>query len=557
MVDRSCPRSSVCGFLPAVEMKWPLIQLENVDVALDGALVLRAMNWRLRPGEHWAILGGNGAGKSTLLKLIRGELWPAPGSGGVRTYAFDGRRQTTAVGVRERIALVSPEMQARYLQQEWKLTGLQVVRSGFGGGDYSYRRLTRAEDVRVRRVASLLRIESLLPRDVQTLSTGELRKVLLARALVSAPLVLVCDEVCDGLDAPSRLDFLAALDRIARSGTQLLYTTHRVDESLRAITHRLVLEAGRIVEQGKLSRRTQQVAATGTAPGQNGHAHDGVTRSQGQALARLSSGSPGSSRFLVEIENAAVFLERRKVLRDIRWSIRAGEHWAIIGANGAGKSTLLKLIAGDLHPALGSRVKRFGLTAKNTLWDLRKKIGFVSPEFQATYREAMTGAEVIASGFFSSVGLMRKPGLRMRRQVDLLVDQLGLHSLAAKSALRMSYGEFRRVLLARALVHRPELLILDEPFDGLEPRARMEMAAVLQKIARGGVSLIVVTHHASDLPDCITHVAELEAGRIVFQGPVGGYGPHGRSDGNGFVLRPSQTGKSPSDRTAFFHGELP
>jgi molybdate transport system ATP-binding protein len=472
------------------------------------------------PGQHWAILGGNGSGKSTFLRLVRGELWPTPGSRGRRKYAFDDEEQTTAVGIKEKIALVSPEAQARYLQQEWKLTGLGVVHSGFGGGDYAYRRLTSSELKRARQVVDLLQIESLLPRDVQTLSTGELRKVLIARALAGSPPVLICDEICDGLDAASRARLLADLERVARNGTQLLYTTHRSDEILPAITHRLVLKAGRVVEQGKVPPQTGIDGANSSGAGSSRRAG----RTNFQIAGNLEPVTPRSGRrdsaALIQIESVDVFLDRQKVLRGIDWSIQPDEHWAIVGANGAGKSTLLKLIAGDLHPALGGRVKRFGFTAKNTLWELRRRIGFVSPELQATYREAITGADVIASGLFSSVGLLCKPGTRLRRQVARLVAQLGLAPLAAKSALRMSYGEFRRILLARALIHRPKLLIFDEPFDGLDAPARGEMTKVLQKSAQSGVNLIIVTHHTSDLPDCITHVARLDGGRITSQGPV-------------------------------------
>src|SRR6185295_15515082 len=138
----------------------------------------------------------------------------------------------------------------RYLQQEWRLTGRQVIESGVGGGDYVYQRLTGLQAKAVERVAKLMGAEHLLGRNVQELSTGELRRVLIARALAGGPRVLVCDEVCDGLDAAARTHLLRTLDRIARRGTQLLYTTHRAEEFIPAITHLLRLENGRIAEQG-------------------------------------------------------------------------------------------------------------------------------------------------------------------------------------------------------------------------------------------------------------------------------------------------------------------
>src|SRR6266487_1054975 len=190
----------VSCFLAAPNMTRPLVSLENVDVALDGQTILRAISWRLMPGEHWAILGGNGSGKSTFLRLVRGELWPAPGRG-KRSYAVHGKEQATAVGVKAAMALVSPELQQRYLRQEWRLTGRQVIESGFGGGDYVYERLKRKQADAVARAAQWMGTEKLLRRNAQELSTGELRRLLIARALAGAPRVLACDEICDGLDA--------------------------------------------------------------------------------------------------------------------------------------------------------------------------------------------------------------------------------------------------------------------------------------------------------------------------------------------------------------------
>ena len=487
-------------------MTAPLIRLENVDAALDGRIVLRALNWRLRPGESWAVLGGNGAGKSTFLKLIRGEIAPMPGCGGRRAFAFDGDEQTTAVGVQEKMPLISPEFQERYLRMEWSRTAAEVVESGIGGGDYLYRRATQAERTNLRDVVQLLGIKPLLRRNIQELSTGELRKVLIARALAAAPRVLVCDELCDGLDAKSRSALLATLGRIAGAGTQLIFTTHRAEELIPAITHRLVLRDGRIVERGPV----------GGAPESKRRARRTVP-SIPRRRNYLPPNAAGPS--LIRIEGASVFLGDAATLRNICWEWRAGEHWALTGPNGAGKTTFLKLVCGDVHPALGGRVHRFEFTPGSTLWELRCKIGFVSPALQASYREPLSGAEVIASGFFSSVGLMQRPSPVQLSQARAVARRLGFAALAARNTMQMSYGEFRKILLARALVHQPEALVLDEPFDGLDAESKAKLAGTLERIAAHGTSLLVVTHHESDLPSCISHLAQMERGRIVAQGP--------------------------------------
>jgi molybdate transport system ATP-binding protein len=471
----------------------PLVRLENVDVALNGKAVLRGINWELMPRENWAIVGRNGSGKSTLLRLVRGELWPAPGEG-KRTYFLDGReQQDTAIGVREKISAVTPELQERYLQQAWRFSARQVILSGFANTEYLYFEPMPAQRARADAVADLLGIEKLLRRNVQQLSTGELRKVLVARALISAPPVLILDEVCDGLDVRSREILLVAIERVAQSGTQILYATHRVEELSAAVTNRLELEDGRIACCGP-------IAASKRVP-------------RHQRLVPRSRNRIG--RVLIQVRDTDVYLDRKRVLHRINWQIRENEHWAVLGANGAGKSTFLKLLGGDLHPAAGGRVQRWNFTAKNTLWDIRRRIGFLSPELQANYRDSLSAQDVIASGFFSSIGLRQKPNSNQRRKVRKLMTDFGVSQLADKRVGQMSYGEFRKILLLRALVHSPELLLCDEPFDGLDAEARRDFRDALENAARAGIQLLIVTHHVDELPACISHTLLLENGRIA------------------------------------------
>jgi molybdate transport system ATP-binding protein len=498
----------------------PLIELHDVDVSLDGTTILREIHWRLLPGQHWAVLGANGSGKSTFLRLIRGELWPAPGHSSRRVYNLDGQKQETAVGIKEKIALVSPELQQRYLQQDWRLTGLQTVQSGFGGGDYVYQKLTAKQKKTAQGVMELLGVASLAPRNVQQLSTGELRRLLVARALVSSPRVLICDEICDGLDGDSRTALLQALERVARNGTRLIYTTHRSEELLPVLTHRLVLRHGRVHEQGRIARQNglpspfaRDWRAFPLNPNAN-YASDSATVTNARA----------NRQVLIRIERANVFLNEKQVLFDIAWELRRGQHWAFLGPNGAGKTTLLKLICGDVHAALGGRVRRFAFTSRNSLWEVKREIGIVSPDLQANHREHWSGEEVVASGFFSSMGLNRRLTQAQRGRITQLLRRLGLTALSEKPVTKMSYGEFRKILLARALVGRPAILALDEPFDGLDADAKAEMAKLLASVASSGTSLIVVSHHTSELPACITQVAHLARGRIVRQGPADGIG---------------------------------
>lgn len=470
-----------------------------MDVVLNGTTVLRDLSWSLRPGEHWLIRGANGSGKSTFLRLLRGEVWPTP-KRGERIYQLDGSTQMTAIEVRRHIALVAPEVQERYLQQEWQMAGRDVIHTGFAQSDLLYVKLTGAQRRQAEALAQRLGVEPLLDRDMQTLSTGELRKILIARAVVAAPKLLLLDEVCDGLDAKFRRELLAMLEIIAQRGTQIVYTTHRQDEALSVITHVAEFKEGRLVSQAKQRQRSDHGVRQRAAS---------VPLAIGRKRQRDAGGT------LIRIENANVFLDRKEVLHNITWELRRGEHWAVFGANGAGKTTFLKLIASDLYPMFGARVSRFEFTADNTIWDLRARIGCVSPLLQTHYRERLTAEEVVVSGFFSSIGLMDKPTAEQLRTARQLFREFDLGYLRMKVMLTLSFGELRKVLTLRALVHRPELLILDEPFDGLDTESKRDFGHALEKIAARGTQMIIVTHHLDDLPRCITHGLFLEQGRIV------------------------------------------
>jgi molybdate transport system ATP-binding protein len=545
----------------------PLIELHRVDVKLDGTRVLRNVTWALRRGEHWMIRGANGSGKSTFLRLLRGEVWPAPKRGD-RIYRLDGTTQMTAIEVRRHIALVAPESQERYLQQEWRMTARDVIHTGFAQSDMLYVKLTREQKRHTELLARKLGITPLLARDMQTLSTGELRKVLIARAVVGHPKLLLLDEVCDGLDAKFRRELLCMIEKIARHGTQIIYTTHRQDEALSVITHVAEFEQGRMTRQGAFTpqRAASVPLARPQVSGENFHQDcdalpltptlsrrerekasqrpssrtrpalvrrnavpplpAGEGRGEGEAAessqpfpsgdqARQTKRQRDAGGTLIRIENADVFLDRKKVLQGIRWELRRGEHWAVLGGNGAGKTTFLKLIASDLYPMFGARVSRFEFTADDTIWDLRRRIGCVSPLLQTHYREQLTAERVVVSGFFSSVGLMDKPTAAQLRRARALLSEFDLLHLRTKSMLALSFGELRKVLTLRALVHDPELLIFDEPFDGLDAESRQDFARALEHIANKGTQLIVVTHHLDDLPRCITHGLFLQRGKIL------------------------------------------
>jgi len=485
----------------------PLVSLDRVDVRLWGRRILEEVSLEIGDGESWAVVGGNGAGKSTLLRLLRGDEQPTPESWPRRRYHLDGPPHPSPIGSRPRIALVSPEQQEAYRRRDWDLPAASAIRSGLSDGVWPDGPATPAEELLVAGAAGRAGASHLLGRSLLSLSTGELRRVLLARALVTAPRLLLLDEPCDGLDAEARDGLLALLDGLARSGLALVLATHRPEEIVPGIARVAVMEGGRIVARGG---REEMLARAGSA------AASGTT--VGAAAPAAAASTAGTDRPLLRVERADVLLEGRPALHDLSWTVRRGEHWVVSGPNGAGKSTLLRLAVGDEHAMPGGTVRRLGLGPRASVWEVKARVGVVSPDLQARFRADIPAEEVVLSGLTSSVGLDFTPSPAERSRAAAAMARAGAGHLAGRGIHALSYGEMRRLLVARALVREPELLVLDEPMNGLDPGARASLAAWLDALAAAGVTLVVATHHRAEIPAAVTHELELRGGRVAYQG---------------------------------------
>jgi iron complex transport system ATP-binding protein len=230
----------------------------------------------------------------------------------------------------------------------------------------------------------------------------------------------------------------------------------------------------------------------------------------------------GATPYL-ELEAVETWLGPRPVFQNLSLTLRRGEHTLVLGPNGAGKSALVKLLSRELYPVVrpGSRLAIFGSCTVN-LWDLRRRIGFVSGDLQKNYRGTVPASDVVLSGFFGSVGLGRSqsPSSRQRQRVARLMESLQLADLAQRPFSQLSEGQQRRLLLARALVHEPEVLVLDEPTNGLDLRARHQLLGQLRQLARDGTTLLLVTHQMEAVIPEISRVLLLQQGQLVGDGPA-------------------------------------
>jgi molybdate transport system ATP-binding protein len=479
----------------------PLIELSNCSLILDDRVVLDDVSFALRHGERWALIGANGSGKTMLLKLLRGDLWPTPTGREQRTYSLDGTASASP-GSKDLIAYIGPERQDKYVRYDWNLTVTQVVTTGLFTEDIPLTTPTARQRAKVERVLQRFSLWGLRNRRLLTLSYGQRRLVLVARAFVGPARVLLLDEVFNGLDAKVRQKLLAALEQ-PRGGHDWMLTSHRPQELPKSITHVARIEAGKIVAAGPKRAFAAQRGLGVAAP----------------QLERLEPPAAGSrakkgrvktdARPLVTISNASIYRDYRLVVRDLDWTLKRGEHWAVLGANGSGKSTLLSLIYGDLHPALGGTIERQGMPRGTRIEEWKHRVGWVSPELQADHYLAASIEEIVVSGRYASVGLNAPPTAADRRAAQRWLKFFGIESLSERGPRQVSYGQMRLALIARAMVNDPELLLLDEPCTGLDRDVREHVLALLQSLAEKGTQLVMAVHDAEDIVPAVSKVLRL------------------------------------------------
>ena len=444
----------------------PLIELQHCSLILDGHTVLDEVSFALRRGERWALIGPNGSGKSMLLKMLRGDVWPTPSGRERRIWRVDGQVSRQPAGIKELIAYVGPERQDKYVRYGWNLTVAQVVTTGLFDEDIPLTRPTRAQRMKVERFLRRFSLWGLRNRHMLTLSYGQRRLTLVARAFASPARVLLLDEVFNGLDAKSKQKLSHALAQ-PRSGHDWIISSHRPAELPKNVTHVARIAAGRLVKQG---------AAGGPGLGTRDSSGEGRNTGSSRVPSPRSRVSIRDSQDpLFIISNADLYRDYRPVIRQLNWTLNRGEHWAVLGANGSGKSTLLSLIYGDLHPALGGSIERDGVPPGTRIESWKHRVGWVSPELQASHFAAGSLEEIVISGRYASIGLNEPATRADRAAASRWLRFFGLESLRHRGPRQVSYGQLRLALIARAMVNGPELLLLDEPCTGLDGDVREEV----------------------------------------------------------------------------------
>jgi molybdate transport system ATP-binding protein len=362
---------------------------------------------------------------------------------------------------------------------------------------------------RRQRAMELLQIVPFFDRSLLSLSNGETQRVQLARALCYPVRLLILDEPFIGLDTTNRNHLQLVLQRLMRAGVPLLILTTRPEDLPRKVSHIIELSGCRVADLG--ARKEYRIAKPSRASLKFGRAK--------LNLRDFSAGTPHSGvRPLIRLRNVSVRYGRSVILKKVNWTVRSGESWAVLGPNGSGKTTLLSLLLGDNPQAYANDVFVFGRKrgSGESIWELKERIGWVSPELHLHFNEAMTCAAVVGSGFHDSVGLFEPPTRVQQAAIAFWLEHFQLTPFAEAPLFGLSVGLQRMALLARALVKRPALLVLDEPCQSLDaPHRELIIRTVNELIASSTAAVLYVTHRADELPRSINRALQLSHGGTV------------------------------------------
>ena len=449
------------------------------------------VTFTLSEGEHIAIVGRNGAGKSMFVDMLTGRH---PAFPGMVRYGFD-EPYNNLKHITFRDTYGGDNDKTYFLQQRWNQMEIDEETPTVGSKLEEAYQLA-GEDTPARRalqehIYELFQLKPLLDKYIILLSSGELRKYKLASSLFTAPKVLIMENPFIGLDAKTR-DQLKELMRMLANdqGLQLILVLAKTDDIPDFITH--------IVEVKDMQVMPKVAIA------------DWKPKSRPALITKKTTPitiQPDAPK-MIEFKKVSIRYGERTILKDLDWTVLQGEHWSLSGQNGSGKSTLLSLVCADNPQSYACDISLFGHKrgSGESIWDIKRRIGYVSPEMHRSYKQNIPAIQIVASGLKDTVGLYVRPSETEREQCRKWLNIFGIGHLADRKFMEMSSGEQRLVLLARAFVKEPDLLILDEPLHGLDDNNRMMVKEIVDKYCEDcSRTLIYVTHYQEELPNCIDH----------------------------------------------------
>lgn len=481
-----------------------ILSVNNAQCRIGKHTLLTVERFVIEQGQHWCVFGPNGSGKSLFAKLIAGKRLE---SGNYVEYCrgFDPALD---------LHIISFEEQQRLWQWDNRLDISEFSGDAQDKGTLvnqliqSVRAVDQQDDDLFQRLTTQLTLGAVLQKGIRFLSSGQIRKVLIARGLYAQrddiPQLLILDDPLESIDRDSQEQIRNSINTNMTEHFSSLQLCRRQQDILPGVSHiALMQRSGSELQMVRQGLRTEFSRAADFS---------GIAVSTDSLLSNFSSllsAQPVStqrSEELIRLENVTASYADLVVLNNINWTMRSSDHVLIEGPNGCGKSTLLSLIDGENHKGYGQDVFLFGQRkgSGETVWEIKKHFGIVSNELHNKYIKGWRVLDVVVSGFFDSVGLYDDSGSTELNLAKRWLEALGIIELQGQYYHEISFGQQRLVLLARAMVKNPDILILDEPCVGLDDYHRQLILTVLDKVAENSCTNIVyVTHVVDEQPGCL------------------------------------------------------
>lgn len=484
----------------------PAIQVTHLNIQQYGITILQDINFTLHKGEHLFVSGIAGSGKSTLGKALANRIFF---KGRITFPAFENANQLP------RIVYIEDTHQWKnlsnlsdfYYQQRYNscdaddsetlvqhLIHHSQQLNNNGNGIENYYELCQNFNL-------LHRLETPLIQ----LSNGEQKKLQIIKCLMHKPEILIVDNILTGLDKAAQNTLLQLLEKYANNGVTIVYIGNDY-MAPNFITHVLELNAQKcgvyFVKEMYVPKNEHQILPN-------------------FKKLLIAKQLPANETRVIEMQDTTVAYGNNTILDNINWQVSTGEKWLIKGHNGAGKSTLLSLINGDNPQAYANPIKIFGTKrgGGESIWDIKKRIGYISPELHKYFDKQLTVEKTIASGFFDTMGVYKKLNEVQLQTLNTIIQEFQLQNVIHKPLRALSFGMQRWVLLARTLIKNPPLLIFDEPCQGLDATFTKLFLNSIQQIAaqQPATTLLYVTHVDDEIPNCINKVLILQNGKAKIE----------------------------------------
>ncbi|MDB4901523.1 MAG: transporter [Mucilaginibacter sp.] len=490
-----------------------MLSITHVTVRFLNNTLFTNLNFTVKKGENWALVGESGSGKSALLQTIAGRFNI---TGGTIAYHFFDDYLKLEVDIddyftfHKLIALVESKHHFKNLSNTTEFYYQQRFNSSDSEDALTVTQYLNSvtsiphENIywTFEKVITLLNLELLQDKQLIKLSNGETKRLMLAAALLKNPVLLLLDNPLTGLDVQTRKDFNLIVDEIIASGITVIMATsaHEIPE---AITQVAILHEGKIKDQVSKDQFKPEMVIQETK--------DEIDYSELKTLLNTNTDKT-TYQYIVKMNKVHIKYGDKVILNDVNWEILPGERWALLGPNGAGKSTLLSLINGDNPQAYANDIVLFDKKrgTGESIWDIKSKIGFVSPELHQYFPTDNSCLQVIESGYYDTLGLFR-PSQKIKSETALLwMKALEIEKYARVLLKNIPASAQRLCLLARALIKNPALLIFDEPCQGLDDHQQHHFKTLIDTICSlSNVTLIYVTHYQHEMPDSVTKVLRL------------------------------------------------